>query len=122
MPRVGIWHSRGKKLVPFFPSSAGSRLHESQVRMTFSTLSKRVGLREPSAGRGPRLHDFRHRFAVQTLFEWHRKGDDVRRRLRILSTFLGLAHVTDTYWSISGTPELMTAVCNLLEKRWERIG
>lgn len=111
-----------QKSAPFFLSSAGVRLHGSQVRTIFSTLSKRVGLREPGAGRGPRLHDFRHRFAVQTLLNWYRNVVDVRRRAPILSTFLGHAHVTDTYWYISSTPELMTAVCDLLEKRWERIG
>jgi hypothetical protein len=30
-----------------------------------------------------------------------------------------LAHVTDTYWYVSGTPELMEAVGERLEKRWE---
>jgi integrase len=65
------------------------------------------------------LHDFRHRFAVQTLLHWHRGGRDVRRRSPVLSTYLGHAHVTDTYWYVSGTPELMEAVAARLEKRWE---
>ena len=61
----------------------------------------------------------RHRFAVQTLLHWHRTGEDVRRRLPVLSTYLGHAHVTDTYWYVSGTPELMESVAERLEKRWE---
>jgi integrase len=65
------------------------------------------------------LHDFRHRFAVETLLHWHRGGRDVRRHLPVLSTYLGHAHVTDTYWYVSGTPELMEAVAARLEKRWE---
>lgn len=113
---------RGRNIAYFFPSSSGLRLHESQVRLTFSTLSRQVGIRGASASRGPRLHDFRHRFAVQALLQWHHKGEDVRRRLPILSTFLGHAHVTDTYWYISGTPELMSAVCERLEQRWEGLG
>ena len=86
------------------------RLDEGQVRRTFYTLSRQIGIRGASASRGPRLHDFRHRFAVQTLLHWHRNGEDVRRRLPVLSTYLGHAHVTDTYWYVSGTPELMEAV------------
>ena len=103
----------------FFPSRRGARLDEGQVRRTFYTLSRQIGIRGVSASRGPRLHDFRHRFAVQTLLHWHRNGEDVRRRLSVLSTYLGHAHVTDTYWYVSSTPELMEAVTEQLEKRWE---
>ena len=41
------------------------------------------------------------------------------RRLPILSTYLGHAHVTDTYWYLTGTPELLGAAGKRLEKRWE---
>jgi integrase/recombinase XerD len=103
----------------FFPSRRGARLDEGQVRRTFYRLSRQIGIRGAVASRGPRLHDFRHRFAVQTLLHWHRGGTDVRRRLPVLSTYLGHAHVTDTYWYVTGTPELMEAVAARLEKRWE---
>lgn len=106
----------------FFPSRRGARLDEGQVRRTFYSLSRQTGIRGISASHGPRLHDFRHRFAVQTLLHWHRNGEDVRRRLPILSTYLGHGHVTDTYWYVTATPELMSAVGERLEKRWEGLG
>ena len=71
-----------------------------------------------SASHGPRLHDFRHRFAVQTLVRWYRQGKDVQRRLPVLSTYLGHAHVTDTYWYLTSTPELMGAAGKRMEERW----
>ncbi len=37
----------------------------------------------------PRLHDLRHSFAVRTLLDWYRTGDDVQARLPLLSTYLG---------------------------------
>ena len=37
----------------------------------------------------------------------------------VLSTYLGHAHVTDTYWYLTGTPELLGAAARRLEKRWE---
>jgi integrase/recombinase XerD len=103
---------------PFFPSKTGARLDEGQVRRTFYRLSRQVGIREASASRGPRLHDFRHRFAVETLLRWYRSGEDVRRRLPILSTYLGHGHVEDTYWYLTNTPELMACTGQRLEKRW----
>jgi integrase/recombinase XerD len=44
---------------------------------------------------------------------------DPQRRLPILSTYLGHAHVTDTYWYLTGIPELLGAAGKRLEKRWE---
>jgi integrase/recombinase XerD len=96
-----------------------NRLDKGEVHRTFYILSRQIGLRAVDASTGPRLHDFRHRFAVQTLLRWYRNGEDPKRRLPILSTYLGHAHVTDTYWYLTGTPELLGAAATRLEKRWE---
>jgi hypothetical protein len=50
---------------------------------------------------GPRLHDLRHRLAVNTLLRWYRDGVDVERRLPELATCLGHSHITDTYWYLT---------------------
>jgi integrase/recombinase XerD len=60
-------------------------------------LSRQAGLRTAGASHGPRLHDFRHRFALKTLVQWYRVGEDVERRLPLLSTYLGHVRVSDTY-------------------------
>ena len=103
----------------FFVNKNGNRLDKGEVHRTFYALSRKIGLRAEDASRGPRLHDFRHRFAVQTLLRWYRNGKDPKRCLPILSTYLGHAHVTDTYWYLTGTPELLGAAGKRLEKRWE---
>jgi integrase/recombinase XerD len=108
----------GKSFSHFFVSSRGTRLDGGHVRRTFYKLSRQIGLRDASASHGPRLHDFRHRFAVETLVRWYRKDEDVERRLPILSTYLGHAHVTDTYWYLTSTPELLGAAGKRMEKRW----
>ena len=109
----------GENLSYFFVSQRGHRLDGGQVRRTFYRLSRKVGLRGPTASHGPRLHDFRHRFAAETLVRWYRLGQDVERRLPILSTYLGHGHVSDTYWYLTICPELMGLVVNRLEKYWE---
>jgi integrase len=103
----------------FFVNKKGNRLDKGEVHRAFSLLSRQIGLRAVDSSSGPRLHDFRHRFAVQTLLRWYRNGEDPKRRLPILSTYLGHAHVTDTYWYLTGTPELLGAAGKRLEKRWE---
>ena len=102
----------------FFITSRGGRLDIGDIHRTFYTLSHRIGLRSATASHGPRLHDFRHRFAVHTLLEWYRSGEDVERRLPVLSTHLGHVHVADTYWYLSACPELMGQAVARLEQRW----
>lgn len=104
----------------FFITSRGHHLDIGDVHRTFYKLSRRIGLRAVSASHGPRLHDFRHRFAVQTLLRWYRSGEDAERRLPVLSTYLGHVHVADTYWYLSACPELMGHAVARLEQRWEQ--
>ncbi len=102
----------------FFISSRGNSLDSGDIHRTFYKLSRQIGLRGETASHGPRLHDFRHRFAVQTLLRWYRAGEDVERRLPVLSTYLGHVHVADTYWYLSAYPELMGLAVAHLEQRW----
>jgi integrase len=60
-----------------FVGEQGRRLSEWTVRWTFNKLSRETGLRGPTDRRGPRLHDLRHRLAVNTLIGWYRRGVDV---------------------------------------------
>ena len=91
----------------FFLSDRGTRITQGNLERIFRKLSKQVGLRDPSASRGPRLHDIRHSFAVGTLLRWYREGCDVEQRLPRLATYLGHVQVSDTYWYLTATPELL---------------
>lgn len=99
----------------FFISERGTRLTQWAVRATFVKLSHQVGLRGPRDHYGPRLHDLRHRFAIRTLLCWYRSGMDVEQRLPQLAAYLGHAHVNDTYWYLSATPELLALAAQRLE-------
>jgi integrase len=108
----------GNDASAFFITGRGHPLDIGDIHRTFYKLSRQTGLRATGASHGPRLHDFRHRFAVQTLLRWYRSGEDVERRLPVLSTYLGHAHVADTYWYLSACPELMGLAVARLEQRW----
>jgi integrase len=112
-------HLRGRNAAHFFVTRTGNRLDDGDVRRTFYRLSRQIGLRGPDDSHGPRLHDFRHRFAVETLLGWYRSGHDVERRLPALSTYLGHVHVSDTYWYLSAHPQLMRLAMDRMERRWE---
>jgi len=103
----------------FFLSERGGRVTEWAARYNFAKVSREVGLRAPTTccrhGRGPRLHDMRHRFAVCTLLEWYRAGIDVEREIPKLATYLGHVHVNETYWYIEAVPELLELATRRLE-------
>lgn len=103
MPRVDT--------AAFFVSERGSRVTRNNAQGNFAKISQEIGLREPQEdhrhGHGPRIHDLRHRFAVKTLVDWYRAGIDAARELPKLATYLGHAHVNDTYWYIEAVPELL---------------
>jgi integrase/recombinase XerD len=100
----------------FFISGRGTRLTDCTVRGWFVILSHQIGLRSPDDSYGPRLHDLRHRFAIKTLLNWYKSGCNVENNMPILTTYLGHGHVTDTYWYISATPELLQMAALRLEK------
>ncbi|MDE0337562.1 MAG: tyrosine-type recombinase/integrase [Caldilineaceae bacterium] len=105
----------------FFLSERGTRITQHTLQQTFVQLSRQVGLRSPSDSFGPRLHDLRHRFAVSTLLRWHRDGLDVEQRLPHLATYLGHAHVSDTYWYLTATPELLQCAARRLDRTARRL-
>jgi integrase/recombinase XerD len=100
----------------FFVSEQGTRLADDSVNRWFLLVSCQIGLRKPGGRRGPRVHDLRHNFAIQTLLRWYRANVDVEVHLPELSTYLGHVHVRHTYWYLSAVPELL----KLATLRWQR--
>jgi integrase len=95
----------------FFVSERGTRIRHAMAEWTFAKVSCAIGLRAPAPpdcrGRGPRLHDLRHRFAAARIIAWYRAGLDVERELPKLATYLGHVHVRHSYWYIEAVPELL---------------
>jgi integrase len=79
------------------------------VAPVFLRLARLVGLRGEPGQPGPRIHDLRHTFAVRSLEQCRHDRETVARHILALSTYLGHAHVTDTYWYLHATP------------RWDRL-
>lgn len=108
------------KATTFFVSTAGTRLSDCRVESTFRALVRAAGLQRRSARCRPRLHDLRHSFAVNTVLDWYRDGEDVQARMPLLSTYLGHVEPSATYWYLSTAPELMALACARLERKEAR--
>jgi integrase len=98
-----------------FISVAGESLPYDTVRNVFLRLLDRTKLRGAHAGRDPRIHDLRHAFAVRSLEHCSHDRTAVARHIVALSTYMGHAHVTDTYWYLQATPVLMDQIAEACE-------
>lgn len=92
--------------------STGEAVAYPTVIAIFLRLTRSMGLRGSSGRGGPRIHDLRHTFAVRSLEACPANGQAVSRHIVGLSTYLGHAHVTDTYWYLQASPVLMTHIAD----------
>lgn len=90
-----------------FPTKCGGQLDRKDIHATFYRVSREIGIREHGAAIGPRIHDLRHTFAVETLVRWYDRGLDPELCLPLLATYLGHVGYEHTYWYLSLNPELM---------------
>ncbi len=93
-----------------FVSNTGKAPSYNTVIAIFLRLARSIGLRGGPGLPGPRIHDLRHTFAVRSLEQCRHDRDAVNRHMVALSTYLGHAHVTDTYWYLQATPILMAQI------------
>jgi integrase len=100
----------------FFVSARGTRLIYHCAHSAFAQLLTHTGITAPDSVRIPTIHALRHSFAVATLRDWYRAGDDVAAKLPTLSAYLGHAHPASTYWYLSAAPDLLTAAAQRLEQ------
>ena len=113
-------HGCPNPLTPaFFLAERGTRITQWALRWTFAELSRQVGLRAPSKSATASARACMTcviGFAVNTLQRWYRDGVDVECHIPRLATWLGHAHVSDTYWYLTATPELMQLAAQRLDR------
>jgi integrase/recombinase XerD len=103
----------------FFLSSVGTPVLAIGLGAAFREITTRIGVRTQDAQ--PRIHDLRHRFAVQTLIDWQQAAVNIDERITTLSTYLGHVSPADTYWYLSASPELMALAADRVADRFGEV-
>src|ERR1700756_195034 len=80
----------------FFPGPSGGPFALRTVYTLFRELLVQCGIPHGGRGKGPRIHDYRHLFALHTLRRWYREGADLDAKLPLLATYLGHQHLSGT--------------------------
>lgn len=86
----------------------------TRAHVVFVRIVRKLGYRNLT-GRGPRLHDLRHTFAVRSLEACGSDPQAVLRHMRALSTYLGHADIANTYWYLEATPILLSMIASAAE-------
>jgi integrase len=96
---------------PFFITTRGRLLgcamSPRQVDRVFAQLRERLGWTNRGSHAAIRVHDLRHTFIVRRLVLWQAQGVDIDQAMLALSTYVGHVRVSNTYWYLSGVPELL---------------
>ncbi len=69
-----------------------------------------------------RSRNNRHTFVVRRIVLWQAQGVDVDQAMLSLSTYVGHAMVTNTYWYLSAVPELMALAAGRFESFMSQSG
>lgn len=90
----------------------GTGLHS-----TMGTLFRATSV-QTTAGALPRVHDFRHTFAVQALLRWYRTGADVQAKLPLLATYMGHVSIVSTQYYLRYLDPLNDLASERFERRY----
>jgi integrase len=93
----------------------GQQLSLRQVERVFTGLRDQLGLINCGAHNGVHIHDLRHTFVVRRVMLWHTQEVDVDQAMLALSTYVGHAMVSYTYWYLTDVPELMAIAASKFE-------
>lgn len=106
-----------------FVLSSGRALYPDLLSTTFRRLQRKVGLRGQPGTSGSRLHDLRHAFAARSI-ESVLTADrsSASRHMLALSTYMGHAELSSTYWYLEATPVLLEQIADAAQCAFDRAG
>jgi integrase/recombinase XerD len=73
----------------FFPNAEGTPYNSATVYDVYRKALRLAGISHGGRGKGPRLHDIRHTYAVRVLNRWVREGRDLTTALPYLAIYMG---------------------------------
>jgi integrase len=94
----------------FFPGPNGGPFSLRTVYTLFRQLLLQCGIPQGGRGKGTRIHEARHLFAVRALRRWYQNGEDLDAKLPLLATYLGHQHLSGTQHYLHLSAELFPEI------------
>ena len=119
---------RRKRCLPMSPETpliwsgrGGGRPYSARgLAKSVRILLNRCNIRT-AKGKLPRIHDFRHAFAINALLRWYRAGVDVGAKLPFLATYLGHVSIDSTYYYLQFVEPLRTLASKRFADHYEKL-
>lgn len=105
----------------FFPAPDGGFYDTSTIYAYFRNYLFKAGIPHRGRGKGPRVHDLRHSFAVHVLNKWSSKGKDMYTCLPILRVYLGHSRITATEKYLRLIPDAYGELTRPFKDRFQNI-
>ena len=102
----------------FFPAPDGGYYAARAVYEFFRRTLSCAGISHGGRGKGPRVHDLRHTFAVHSLRRFVESGCDVTAFLPKLSAYLGHGSMCYTEPYVRMTAEVYPEISELLQQKY----
>ena len=98
----------------------GKAYTEGGFRQGVRLLLRGAGIRT-ATGKLPRVHDFRHTFAVHALLRWYRAGVDVQTKLPYLAAYMGHVSIASTQYYLRFIDEVVGTAADLFARRYSAL-
>jgi len=102
----------------FFPNNEANAYSADAAYDRFRQALHFAGISHGGRGRGPRLHDLRHTFAVRVLKKWVREGKNLTTALPYLSIYMGHVGLKATQHYLRLTAEMYPELIKTVEEKY----
>lgn len=105
-----------------FVDSSGNQITHSMLYEIHKELLYLANIRYDGHGRGPRIHDWRHTFCIESFQQLINSGHDSRNALMLVSAAMGHQHYTATERYLRLTQTMFPDISEALDKIYKNIG
>ena len=102
----------------FFPNADGKPYNSKTVYDVFRKTLRLAAISHGGRGRGPRLHDIRHTYAVRVLNRWVREGRDLTTALPCLAIYMGHEGLESSQYYLRLTAVMFPQLISTVEKEY----
>lgn len=105
----------------YFPALDGKAMTIGNVYKNFRKFLWRANISHGGRGYGPRIHDFRHAYAVHCLKKWVEQEKDLTAYLPVLKTYMGHDSFEETAYYLRLTADVFPNITFKLETQYPGI-
>jgi integrase len=105
----------------YFPALGGKSITKSNLYSNFRRFLRNAKISHGGRGHGPRIHDFRHTYAVHCLKRWVDQEKDLTVYFPVLKTYMGHDSFKETAYYLRMTADVFPNITLKMESKYSSI-